>query len=100
MNLGTNNYISVGQVDKYGFIEFLESSSLVNNYELVGNRKPSIFYPEFYTDYISSIDKKEFTPKNIPTQLVSLVGSVLLEPKDYYVTGYVTNDGIAVYYDQ
>ena len=129
-SVGINKYIQVGTINNYGFIEFLEPSPLLKNYEPVGNRKPQIFYPEFYVDFetnrvmmreipkvndqgeqvgtrhipagtfISSIDKKVFIPKNISTQLVSLVGSTFLEPKQYYVTGYVTNDGIAVYYDQ
>jgi hypothetical protein len=120
----TDKFIQVGQVDEYGFLEFD-----VPTYESIGNVMPQLFYPEFYTDietnrvmiketprlndqgeivgtkrefgtYISSIDKEVFTPKNMPTQLVSLSGSTFLEPKDYYVTGYVDRDGMAVYYDQ
>jgi len=121
----TDKFIQVGQVDEYGYLEFD-----VPTYESIGNGMPKTFYPEFYTDYetervitgretirnaegveigektvsvgryIASIDKKVFTPKNMPTQLVSLSGSTFLEPKDYYVTGYVDKDGMAVYYDQ
>ena len=116
----TDKFIQVGQVDDYGFLEFD-----VPTYESIGNCMAQLFYPEFYTDfettrivrserqklndkkelvsvgtYIASIDKKVFTPKNMPTQLVSLSGSTFLEPKDYLVTGYVDKDGIAVYYDQ
>lgn len=102
-NVVTNKYIQVGTVDDYGFIEFN-----VPLYESIGNVIPQTFYPEFYTDYettrivkggrerkndkgevigmetisigsyISSIDKKVFTPKNLPTQLVSLSGSTFL----------------------
>jgi len=121
----TDKFIQVGQVDEYGFLEFN-----VPTYESIGNGMAQLFYPEFYIDYettrvikggrerkndkgevigmeticigtyIASIDKKVFTPKNIPTQLVSLSGSTFLEPKDYLVTGYVDKDGMAVYYDQ
>ena len=121
----TDKFIQVGQVDEYGYLEFN-----VPTYESIGNTMPQTFYPEFYTNYettrmvkaefprfndkgekcgtymkdvssyVSSIDKKVFTPKNIPTQLVSLSGSTFLEAKNYYVTGYVDKDGMAVYYDQ
>lgn len=128
-NVVTNKYIQVGTVDDYGFIELYESLKRSPD-GAIGNCIPQTFYSEFYTDYetkrvvqggrerkndkgevigiktisigsyISSIDKKVFIPKNLPTQLISLKESTFLESKDYYVTGYVDNDGMAVYYDQ
>lgn len=50
--------------------------------------------------HVSFTEKKVFIPKNLPNQLVSLKGCRFLELKDYYVTGYVDKDGIAIYYDQ
>jgi len=121
----TEKFIQVGQVDEYGYLEFD-----VPTYESIGNVMPQLFYPEFYIEQedirevtrwkdilddegnvvkreyeppqtvISGYYKKVFTPKNMPTQLVSLSGSTFLEPNDYLVTGYVDKNGIAVYYDQ
>jgi len=122
-SVATDRFVEIGIVDECGYIDLT-----VLNYRVVD--KPSSYYPEFYTDvetervitgqktirnaegeeigkktvsvgrYVSSVDKKAFIPKNIPQQTISLVGSVLLKPEEYYVTGYVTDDGRAVYYDQ
>ena len=123
-NVSTNKFVKVGVVDNCGFIDFYDTDKKVDLSSL------SFYHPEFYIDveipkvtmkevprlndlgervgskyesvgtYISSIDRRVFTPKNLPQQTISLVGSVLLKPEEYYVTGYVTKEGKVYYYDQ
>lgn len=102
----TNFYVQVGTVDECGFIDF-------DIYVSKEVKEPNLYYPEFYVEYevketvpetdytyTISIKKKSFIPKNLPQQLISLVDSTFLKPEEYYVTGYVTKEGKAVYYDQ
>jgi hypothetical protein len=117
-SVNTQKYIEIGTVDDYGFIDFgTYITKLITH--------PSHYYPEFYIDvedtkeirqvsykdgklvgtklignYITSVYKKAFTPKNPPQQIVTLKGSMELKPEEYYVTGYLTKDGVAVYYHQ
>lgn len=114
----TEFYVQVGTVNECGYIQF-------NNPVSKEIKEPNTYYPEFYIEleetkevkqmsyidgklavikqlgnYITSTYKKVFIPKNLPQQLISLVGSTLLNPEEYYVTGYVTKEGKAIYYDQ
>lgn len=111
-NVLTNKYIQVGMVTNFGLMDFdIPQDKRIST--------PSYYYPEFYMDVERTVDvckevpkedstkgirtlttivtgncKKEFIPKSIHQQIVTLT------PSEYYVTGYVTISGVAVYYDQ
>ena len=106
----TQNYTQVGEVVSVGIIDF--NTPVDKNIIL-----PDYYYPEFYYDsevtkslynqnydlediYVVSIGKESFIPKNLPQQIVTLKGHLRLKPNEYYVTGYVTDEGKVIYYDQ
>ena len=107
----TQNYTQVGEVVSLGIIDF--DIPVDRNIIL-----PDYYYPEFYYNsevtkslyslqdydlgdtYVMSIGKESFIPKNLPQQIITLKNHLHLKPSDYYVTGYVTDDGVAIYYDQ
>lgn len=126
-NISTNKFVKVGVVDNYGFVEFYDNDKKVDVNSL------GLYYPEFYVELantkeirqvtykdgeivgskflencITTTYKKEFTPKNLPQQTISLVDSIFLprqslasrKPEEYYVTGYVAKEGRVYYYDQ
>lgn len=95
-------YIYVGQVDDYGFIEFNPP-----NKEILATY-PTSYDPRFYVDYKFKStngemydDYVDISPRNAPIQMLNFKDTLFSGlPSNYPVTGYVTNDGIAVYYDQ
>ena len=106
----TQNYTQVGEVVSVGIIDF--DIPVDRNIIL-----PDYYYPEFYYNsevtkslytqdydlgdtYVVSIGKESFIPKNLPQQIVTLKNHLYLKPSDYYVTGYVTDEGKVIYYDQ
>jgi len=88
-------YVKVGQVDEYGQVEFDEPAE-----KTLGNCIPHDFDPKFYIeiDEKDKFVKLEFAPKNSITQMVNFRNT--LRTSNYPVTGYITDDGIAVYYNQ
>jgi len=118
-NVSTNQFIKVGVVDNCGFVEFYDTDKKIDLHNL------GIYYSNFFMEiadtkeikqisykdgeivgtkmignYITTTYKREFIPRNLPQQVVTQIGSLFLKPEEYYVTGYVTKDGMAVYYDQ
>ena len=103
----TQDYTQVGEVVSLGIIAF--DIPVDRNIIL-----PDYYYPEFYYNsevtkslytqdsdfYIMSIGKESFIPKNLPQQIITLKNHLHLKPSEYYVTGYITDDGKAIYYDQ
>ena len=106
----TQDYTQVGEVVSVGIIDF--DIPVDRNIIL-----PDYYCPEFYYNsevtkslytqdydlgdtYVVSIGKESFIPKNLPQQIVTLKNHLHLKPNEYYVTGYVTDEGKAIYYDQ
>ena len=103
----TQNYTQVGEVVSLGIIDF--DIPVDRNIIL-----PDYYYPEFYYNsevtkslytqdsdfYVMSIGKESFITKNLPQQIVTIKNHLYLKPSDYYVTGYVTDEGKVIYYDQ
>lgn len=110
--IGTHKYIQVGVVNAYGLMDF----DTPNDREVF---TPNRYYPEFYIDvkvtkdlYSHSggitrsiatvelgLEKKPYNPQNVP-QEVKIPVPCDKNPNDYNVTGYVTDKGTVVYYDQ
>lgn len=111
-------YVYKESVDSKRFIkvgELIKGNLVFSSYSKKEVEHPSSYYSDYYIDKeitqdlfshidyslvstaVIEIKKVPFTPKNRPNQIIKSVDGHYIAD---YVTGYITEDGEVVYYDQ
>lgn len=90
-NITTGDYLKVAFITGEGVITFLaKNDKVINN--------PSYYKSAWY--YINEVGVTRYSTIDTPSGVTQIYVENSVNEGDYYVTGYLTNDGRAIYYDQ
>jgi hypothetical protein len=90
-SIETNSYIKVAFIVGDGTIHFLARNDKTIT-------EPSYYDSLWY--YLNEVGELRYSTFDIPSWLTQIYVEESVDSGDYYVTGYLTPEGKAVYYDQ